>query len=45
MIQSREKIVTGIAEGKPVLALTTNNPSMMKSFQILFQAEFPWVLV
>ena len=35
----------GIAEGKQVLALTTNNPSMMKSFQRLFQAEFPWVLV
>ena len=31
----------GIAEGKQVLALTTNNPSMMKSFQRLLQAEFP----
>ena len=35
----------GIAEGKQVLALTTDNPSVMKSFRRLFQAEFPWVLV
>ena len=35
----------GIAKGKQVLALTTDNPSVIKSFWRLFQAESPWVLV
>ena len=35
----------GIAGGQQVLALTTDNPTVMQAFQRDFQKEFNWVLV
>ncbi|KAJ7602520.1 ribonuclease H-like domain-containing protein [Mycena rosella] len=45
-----ETIVGGLekmemADAKNVIALTTDNPSVMQSFRRKFQARFPWVLV
>ncbi|KAF7348928.1 DUF659 domain-containing protein [Mycena venus] len=34
-----------IAGGKNVIALTTDNPTVMQSFRRKFQLAFPWVLV
>ena len=35
----------GIEKGIQVLALTTDNPTVMQSFRRMFQNEFEWVLV
>ena len=35
----------GIEKGIQVLALTTDNPTVMQSFRRMFQNEFQWVLV
>lgn len=35
----------GIGEGRQVLALTTDNPTVMQAFRRMFQNEFEWVLV
>ncbi|KAJ6602664.1 hypothetical protein DFH09DRAFT_1125301, partial [Mycena vulgaris] len=33
-----------IGDAKNVIALTTDNPTVMQSFRRKFQARFPWVL-